>query len=404
MLGGQSAARHGGENGVRGSLSRVAGSGAGATVTETGTAEGTGRGARDRRASPRWRMAARVSLAAIIAAVVVVYHRDLFRSLGVLSRLNGKWFVLAVAAEVASLLAFAFSRRRLLRAGGRPPSRRAMIEITCAASAISMSLPFAGTGLATVYSYRQFRRRGIDSATTGWALAISGIYSTSSLALLLVAGAIAGGATLGAAIGFTGAAVYLMPGAAVLLAVRYQRVRQALSRLVLRAARRVRPLPRRAAAPSRLDDFPAQLEGFLDRIASIRLPARDHFAVFGLALLNWMADCGALALAIRAAGQPVPWHVLLLAYGAGAAVGSTGLTPGGFGLVELAVAAVLTAGGLPGPDALASVLAYRVVNFWLVILTGWAIMLLLGDRPGAAAEVPGTQESRERLEGAPDPS
>ena len=70
-------------------------------------------------------MAARVSLAAIIAAVVVVYHRDLFRSLGVLSRLNGKWFVLAVAAEVASLLAFAFSRRRLLRAGaGRPAAAR----------------------------------------------------------------------------------------------------------------------------------------------------------------------------------------------------------------------------------------------------------------------------------------
>ena len=62
---------------------------------------------------------------------------------------------------------------------------------------------------------------------------------------LLVAGAIAGRATLGAAIGFTGAAVYPGPGAAVLLAVRYQRVRQALSRLVLRAARRVRPLPRR---------------------------------------------------------------------------------------------------------------------------------------------------------------
>jgi uncharacterized membrane protein YbhN (UPF0104 family) len=66
------------------------------------------------------------------------------------------------------------------------------------------------------------------------------------------------------------------------------------------------------------------------------------------------------------------------------------------------VAAVLTAGGLAGPDALASVLAYRVVNFWLVILTGWAIMLLLGDRPGAAGEVPGTPEFPERLEGAPD--
>jgi hypothetical protein len=76
----------------------------------------------------------------------------------------------------------------------------------------------------------------------------------------------------------------------------------------------------------------------------------------------------------------VPWHALLLAYGAGAAVGSTGLTPGGFGLVELAVAAALTAGGLPAAGALASVLAYRLVNFWLVIGTGWLVMLRPGTR------------------------
>jgi hypothetical protein len=335
-------------------------------------------------------VAAPAAVAAVIVAIVVVYHRDLFRSLGVLGSLSGKWFVLAVAAEAISILAFAASRRRLLRASGRPPSRRTMAGITCAASAVSMSLPFAGTGLATVYSYRQFRRRGIDSATTGWTLAVSGIFSTSSLALLLVTGAIAGGATVEAAIGFTGAAMYLVPGAAVLLAVRYARARRALSRLMLRAARGVRHLPRRQMGPAtsraRLDTFPARLEGFLDRIASIRLPARDYAAVFGLAVLNWAADCGALALAIVATGQPVPWHSLLLAYGAGAAVGSTGLTPGGFGLVELAVAAALTAGGLSGSGALAAVLAYRLVNFWLVILTGWVIMLVLGDRLGTPDE------------------
>jgi len=220
----------------------VLSSGAGAKVAETGAAEGTSEGSRDRRGSPRWRLAARLAVAAFIAAIVAAYHRDLFRSLGVLGRLSWKWFVLAVAAEVGSVLAFAFSRRGLLKVSGRPPSRRAMTGITYAASAVSMSLPFAGTGLATVYSYR-----------------------------------------------------------------------------------------------------------FLDRIASIRLPPRDYAAVFGLAVANWAADCGALALAIVATGQPVPWHSLLLAYGAGAAVGSTGLTPGGFGLVELAVAAALTAGGLSGP-------------------------------------------------------
>jgi hypothetical protein len=374
----------------------VSGSGA-----ETGTAETAERAAGEDTGgrSPRWRIAARAATVAIIAAIVVVYRHHLRQSFDVLGHLSWKWFLLAIGSETVSVLAFAFSRRRLLQAGGRPPSRRAIVAITCAGNAVSMSLPFAGTGLATVYSYRQFRRQGIDSATTGWTLAVSGIFSTSSLALLMVAGAVAG-RSIATAAGFAGAAVYLVPGAAVLLAVRYDRVRKALSQFLVGAAHGLNRLPRRWAARrarraraaqseapasrlSALEDFPARVEDFLDRIASISLPRRGYAEVFGLAILNWLADCAALAFAILATGQPVPWHGLLLAYGAGAAVGSTGLTPGGFGLVELALAAALTAGGLAGSGALAAVIAYRVVNFWLIILTGWMVMLIHGDRPRA---------------------
>ncbi len=314
-------------------------------------------------------------MVAILGGMVVIYHRNLFRSFGALRHLSGRWFVLAAAAEMASVLSFAFSRRGLLQASGRPPSRWAMIRITYAGSALSMSLPFAGTGLAAVYEFRQFRRRGVDSATAGWALALSGIFSTSSLAVLLVAGAILGGASMGAVAGFAGAAIYLAPGAVVLLAIRYERVRTWLSQLFVQLAQGVQRLPRSPGLRARLEDFPVKLEGFLDRIASLRLPARGYLTVFGLATLNWAADCSALALAIQATGLPVPWHALLLAYGAGAAVGSTGLTPGGFGLVEVTVAAALTAGGMPSSGALAAVLAYRLVNFWLVLAIGWLIML-----------------------------
>jgi uncharacterized protein (TIRG00374 family) len=106
----------------------------------------------------------------------------------------------------------------------------------------------------------------------------------------------------------------------------------------------------------------------------------SYAEVFGLAALNWAADCGALACAIRATGQPVPWHSLLLVYGAGAAVGSTGITPGGFALVELALTAALTAAGLHRSPALAAVLAYRLVNFWLILIGGWILMAYLAHR------------------------
>jgi putative heme transporter len=326
---------------------------------------------------PRWRNVARLSVAVILVTVMVVFRRDLVRSITVLTHLSLRWYALAVLAEIVSVTAFAFSRRRLLAAGGPPPRRRSMVAITLSGSAMVTSLPFAGTGLAAFYEYKQFRRRRVDPATIGWTLAVSGIFSTTSLAVLLVIGAILGGVGFGAAAGLAGAAVYLVPGVAVLLALRYRQVREGIGRLFLRVTgsiQRWRPSTR-----DRLEDLPAQLDEFLDRIASLRLPPRGAAAVFALAALNWAADCATLALAIHATGSPVPWHALLLAWGAGAAVGSTGLTPGGFGIVELAVAAALTAGGLPASAALASVLAYRVINFWLVNGAGWLVML----RPGA---------------------
>jgi len=128
------------------------------------------------------------------------------------------------------------------------------------------------------------------------------------------------------------------------------------------------------------------LDDFLDRVASLRLPWPRYAEVFGLAVLNWVADCGALACAIKATGQPVPWHSLLLVYGAGAAVGSTGITPGGFALVELALTAALTAAGLHRSTALAAVLAYRLVNFWMILIGGWFLMALLAHRRVAPSE------------------
>ncbi|MFY9927476.1 MAG: lysylphosphatidylglycerol synthase domain-containing protein [Streptosporangiaceae bacterium] len=104
------------------------------------------------------------------------------------------------------------------------------------------------------------------------------------------------------------------------------------------------------------------------------------YIVPGVAVLKWVADCAALACAIRAMGLPVPWDNLLLVYGAGAAVGSTGITPGGFALVELALTAALTATGLHRSPALAAVLAYRLVNFWLVLAAGWILMAVLARR------------------------
>jgi putative heme transporter len=311
---------------------------------------------------------------AVLVSVIVVERHTLAESLHVLADLNWAWFLLALASEIISLSSFGLSRMLLIRGNGQPASFGSVMAITYAANALSISVPFAGAELAMVFSYRQFRRHGVDAATTGWMLAVSAIFSTSALALLLVIGALAGNASLASAIGLFGAFVFIIPGATVLLALRFESFRKLLHRVIawlVGLSRSIFGVPAHGADG---------LDEFLDRVASLRLPWLGYAEVFGLAVLNWAADCGALACAIRATGQPVPWHSLLLVYGAGAAVGSTGITPGGFALVELALTAALTAAGLHRSTALAAVLAYRLVNFWMILIGGWLLMALLAHR------------------------
>jgi hypothetical protein len=320
----------------------------------------------------RWlRIVVAVLAAGAIVWVVVASRHTLGESLTALGNLDFRWFALATVCEAVSLTAFGLSRRRLLRADGHQAGFASVMAITYAGNALSMSVPFAGAQLAAVFSYQQFRRRGLDPALTGWALGISAIASSSALALILIAGAFAGGAPLVTVVGFAGAAVFALPALTVLLALRYPRARETANK----ALASLIPLARRVLRKPGLD--PAVLDEFLTRLASIRLRWPQYVEVFGLAAVNWLADCACLACAIHATGAPIPWRGLLLAYGAGAAVGSTGVTPGGFGLVEVTLTAALVAVGLTTGRALTAVLAYRLINFWLILLGGGISMLVL---------------------------
>jgi hypothetical protein len=339
-----------------------------------------------RRPRRGWQIAAAVGAAAAIAFGVYAGRHTLAESLHSLTSLDWTWFLAALACEALSLTAFGLSRRRLLRADGQRVRLGSVMAIDVASNALSISVPFAGAQLALVFSYQQYRRRGLGQAITGWALAVSAIMSVSALALVLVGGSLLGGASLTTALGFAGAAVLLVPGVAILLALRSPRMRRLIS-VALAAftawARRVlrRPEPDGVAA----DGF----EEFLERVASIRMHPARYAEVFALAVLNWVGDCACLACSIHAAGQPVPWHGLLLAYAAGAAVGSTGLTPGGFGLVEATLTAALVGVGMTSGGALTAVLVYRLCNFWLILIGGWITMVVLTRFRSRTARSPG---------------
>lgn len=316
----------------------------------------------------------------VVILLAVLARSTLRASVATFTDLDWPWVTVAVVAEAGSMAAFARSQRRLLRVGGTNIDLGSIMALTYAGNAISVSLPLAGSGLATAFSFRQFSRRGIDPAVAGWALAVSGIVSSFAFALVLAAGAIVSGNTTAVILGLGGAAVSVLPMLAVLAALRYRRIRRLLNgifgRVLALSLRLVsRPGPQAAGA----------LERFLDQVASLRLPPRQYAEVLALAVWNWVADCLCLASAIRATGGVVPWHGLFLAYGVAMAAGSIGLTPGGLGVIEVALSAALVAAGLTGHRALAAVLLYRLISFWLVVAAGWVVMAVLG-RPGEPKE------------------
>ena len=344
----------------------------------------------------RWRrITVAVIAAAGLVAIILTNEHILLKSLHTLAHLNWWWVLAALAAEAISLTAFGISRVILLRAEGDQATLGTVMSITYAGNALSMAVPFAGAQLAAVFSYKQLRGRGLGSAITSWALAVSAIVSSAALAVILLVGAFVGGQPAATVAGLIGAAVFLVPGVTVLLALRYQAARAWIHRIV---AVLLRPLHRRWGK-SWMD--PAALEEFLDRVASISLPGTRYALVFTLALVNWLGDCGCLACSILATSQPVPWDGLLLAYGAGAAVGSSGLSPGGFALVEIALTAALTAAGMTASAALAASIAYRLISFWLILIGGGVSFIVLARRGAApvAEDTPPPQPATQ----SPDP-
>jgi putative heme transporter len=83
------------------------------------------------------------------------------------------------------------------------------------------------------------------------------------------------------------------------------------------------------------------------------------------------------AVSIQAVGAAIPWRVLLLAYSLGIGAQTLNITPGNFGIIEGTLDLTLVAAGLRASQALAAVLLYRFVSFWLIASAGWLFLLWL---------------------------
>lgn len=296
---------------------------------------------------------------------------------GMLSRAAAWWIVAAVATEVLSMVAFARLQRWLLRAGGVRVRLIEMVEIILAGNALSSSLP-GGPAWSATWAFGQLRRRGANSVLAGWVLVVAGILASFAVFVIVISGAfVSGDGGPLASLRWVAAALAAVPAGAALvyvLARDSDRLRRALNRGWAKAAAR----SERARAVGQ------EVEGLADRLGVVRPGLLGWSEAFGLAMTNWLWDALCLVACIEALGFHVPWRGVLVIYGLTQISASLPITPGGIGVVEGSLAALLTAYGATSSQALAIVLLYRIVSFWGLVPIGWTAWfgLALAERHG----------------------
>jgi uncharacterized protein (TIRG00374 family) len=341
-----------------------------------------------------WKALVTAVVAVALVWLAVAQRARLMDSLGLLAHAHWWWVAAAVVAQAASMGALARQQRRLLGVGGTRLSLAGVLATTYAGNAISVGLPLAGPAAATLFAMRRFVALGAEASVAGWALAVSGVFSSFALVAVVALGAVVSGsglAVVSAAIGVLGGAV---PLGALLLSLRRPGPRRLVERLgtrLVEAAQKVSGHP---------EGDPEELvHEQLDEVTALDPTMRTLVVTAWLAVFNWLADAGCLALAILAVGGDVPWGGLLLAWAAGTAVASLGLTPGGLGVVEATLSSALIAAGMVGSTAIAAVLVYRMVSLWLVLAVGGLTLFGLG---GPTVDEPvGAEKGRRRRSGVP---
>ena len=280
---------------------------------------------------------------------------------------------LAVALEVAALLAYGRLTRAALPQAARP-SFTTIMRIDLATLAVGHVVP-GGSAAGAALGYRLLTSAGVSGTDAGFALATAGLGSAVVLNVLLwlaliVSIPIRGFNPLYLTAALLGAGLLAFFAAVI---VGLTRGENRAADWLCRFAGRTRLLD-----ADRVDAGVHQAASRLRELSADRpLLARAG----GWAAANWLLDAASLWIFLLAFGHRIGPDALLVAYGLANILAAVPVTPGGLGVMEAVLATLLVGFGTPRGIALLAVVAYRLVNFWLPIPVGAAAYLSL--RTGA---------------------
>jgi hypothetical protein len=307
-------------------------------------------------------------------AIYLVLPRvtGVFASLPRLSTLNWIWFIVALAAETAHFgCDFALQRLAL-----RTKGWFAVITAQLAGNSITNVLP-AGAAAGAAVQYRMLAVSGIstDTAVGGLTafslLGVGGLLALPIFALpaILFGTPVRSGLAEAAYVGIGGFVLFAGFSVVVLATDRplasfgrgLQRLRNAL-------ARHRRPM----------EGLDERLLRERDTVRSVLGKKMRDAVLLSAGRLGFDYLC--LLAALRATGAHPRPSLVLLAFAVSGVIGLVPITPGGLGIIEATMSALLVLAGVSVGDALLATLTYRLAAYWLPLLAGGIAYLLFRRR------------------------
>jgi uncharacterized protein (TIRG00374 family) len=323
----------------------------------------------------RWRIAlvvVGVAYAALTIVVLIINAAGLADAMSVVRKLQPWWVALALAAVVARHSFYSMQVGLLgQRAHGLDRRAAVAVELTVyGLGAITPAAPAEGLALASL----ELRRRGFSRREVLMTLGFSEwftqqlFYEVAAVNVIVVVSV----GHLSLAVGWP---LVILAGLVIVVAAVFI-VALARPAATTAIAMRVGRLPLLRGRMFKDERASALQEWCADTrplVGTVRLRG----GLVGLSALSVLSDGAVMWAATHAAGIHLPFDVILLATTAGVLAGLIPFLPGGIGVVDAAIPAVLHHYGVALDDAVAITIVYRALTLLLPMLAGVGSLLWL---------------------------
>jgi glycosyltransferase 2 family protein len=267
--------------------------------------------------------------------------------------LNANWWWVAAALALSAITYVGAA----LALDGSVPDRLPLapnIGVQVATSFVGVAAP--GGGLALTARFLQ--KRGVDTATAVGAVGVNTIAGV--IVHLILTGLFI------ALAGSSGLETFALPSWATIGLI--------TAGIALVAAAGVSLPWSRALLTTRV--WPATKRSLVNVGEIARQPGK-MIELFGGCVIITMGYILALAVSVEAFGPGPAFTSIALVYLVGSMVSSVAPTPGGIGAVEATLIAGLTAAGMDSTTAVAAVILFRLATFWIPLLPGYAVLVMM---------------------------